>query len=984
MLAAFPIHAASDLFDPAGRTTIDEEVSITNEGMSGDPTGISSTGNSDASLTFNGLVSIQISDWADGTNPRSGYGVSVSDSYGGNGAEVVFNAGLSIAVKDTENIGIGIEVSGYYDPTNGSASGSGGSRVVINGDSNISVSGTSVLGVSAGAQFNNNRGPSGTVIFGEGTHKINVVSDWSEGVNGSFSEDWAVGVLADYYGVVELHGDLSVDLTVRKMAITNGSYEWYDPAAGVFVDHGSSFTQASGSRLDINVTSEPGDLTANAAPVAGIVSGLYDASGEIEERSRLQLSGTTNIDVHLSDKAREVAGAGMLVVGGASAVVDGALAVRMHAPDGIDFSKSSPWTFYGLASGTSVPGLTITSTSEGGTINVTGALTIAPPENYNPALTSFIALYANGYRRSSSGSVGGITVDNTSSHAPVSILGMLKTANNGAISLNLSGTNANWTGAARSSNYIRRDGRIDVTLSDGASWVVLDRIERESDYWLNEGNSTVYDVTLRNGGRLDLRTPTDLANYTPRTEYQSVEIYHSLSGEDGVLAFDMDLVNESVDACLTDQITTNTASGTHSVVVNFVNGLEGVSADKWYSENWLIHQDAGDMTLTGPGGTASIAGNGMVTVWDVKFVPDGQAAQLGDEAFRDSLTNSSSGTGDWYLVRHDEAVPTEPGGIIDVGSTVAQAISWMSEKNDLRRRLGEVRYGSQAGAWAKAFNRKDRASGFSTGGFEQRSSGVHVGYDTLVAGSESSSWLLGATFRYAQSDQDGLETANGGTGDMDEYSGKLYATWMQDSGAYADLIAQVGYYKQDLFGYTNDRTGRWKTDYDTWGYGASIEIGHMLTLKNGSDDRRWFNHWFLEPQLELSYFHIDGADFRLSTGMSVEQDDADFLTGRAGFVLGKKFNYGTEDDLDRRYFQIGLIAGVTHEFLGEQDLTFRGSDATLRVHGEGLGGTSVYYGFTADWQAADRWRFYAELDREEGENYTKEYGINVGFKYLID
>ena len=114
-------------------------------------------------------------------------------------------------------------------------------------------------------------------------------------------------------------------------------------------------------------------------------------------------------------------------------------------------------------------------------------------------------------------------------------------------------------------------------------------------------------------------------------------------------------------------------------------------------------------------------------------------------------------------------------------------------------------------------------------------------------------------------------------------------------------------------GLDNTGTGASHADYGTWGFGASIEIGHTFSLADDVDDRRWFNHFFIEPQLELSYFHARGADYSTSTGLKVSQDNADFLTGRAGLVLGKKFNYGTEDELDRRYFQLAVIGGVKHE-----------------------------------------------------------------------
>ena len=172
-------------------------------------------------------------------------------------------------------------------------------------------------------------------------------------------------------------------------------------------------------------------------------------------------------------------------------------------------------------------------------------------------------------------------------------------------------------------------------------------------------------------------------------------------------------------------------------------------------------------------------------------------------------------------------------------------------------------------------------------------------------------------------------------------------------------------------------------DYNTWGFGASVEVGHMFAFDEGVDDRRWFNHWFIEPQLQLSYFRAKGADYTTSTGLKIEQENADFLTGRAGLVIGKKFNYGTENDLDRRYFQIAAIGGVKHEFLGgDQTIHYTGTDKErLSVKANELSGTRYYYGVNADWQLGNQWRVYGQIAREEGDDYTKEYDINLGLKY---
>lgn len=529
-------------------------------------------------------------------------------------------------------------------------------------------------------------------------------------------------------------------------------------------------------------------------------------------------------------------------------------------------------------------------------------------------------------------------------------------------------------------------GTINLTFDAGSTWRLADYQDDEETL---RHDSSVTALTLWNSTIDFSGWPSDSQTIALADSGVESRTYRSLrtgtfSGNGNTLLMHINLAEETEEQKSLDQFEiTGVATGTHTAAIT----IDGEATEKLHSVNWLVSQGEGsNMTLTAPDGGNQFAQNGTLTYWALKFAPDGTDLKA-DDAWNE-LLDEGEGAGQWYLVRTEApngSNTPEADQVVNVGSTVAQAVSWLSEKNDLRRRLGEVRYGSQAGVWAKVFNRQDRADGFRGQGFKQKSSGVHVGYDTFVSKSESAAWLVGATFRYARSNQEGLETANGGDGDMNEYSGKLYATWMHDSGAYADMLVQVGYYDQDIQGITNDRTGSWTANYGSWGAGASVELGHMITLWNDSDDRRWHNHVFFEPQIELSYFRVKGEHFKLSTGMKVDQEDGEFLTGRLGFVLGKKFSYGTLDDLDRRYFQIGFIGGLTHEFMGDQSILFTGTNgSTLRVDGHGLGGTSYYYGLTADWQVSDRVRFYAELDREEGDHYTKDYGINVGFKYSFD
>lgn len=561
----------------------------------------------------------------------------------------------------------------------------------------------------------------------------------------------------------------------------------------------------------------------------------------------------------------------------------------------------------------------------------------------------------------------------------------------GTISSSFLGNHSFLTGAST-----LKTGKTDLTFGNGATWNIT-------------GDSKVTNLVLSNGSKLDFTHP-DLFSSDNNISFRQLTA-GTLSGSNSTLRMKINLADEGTQTgqLNLDQMTINgQATGAYTLAVDFINGLEGIAQDKYHSENWLIRQESADstVTITGPNGNNTITGNGMVSTWSAKFVAADNTQALDNEEGRYSLTNEGNGIGDWYLIRTDEAyTPTpdpdptpkpdpdpeperphnpEVDQNINLGISATQALSFASEIEDLRTRLGEVRYGAQDGAWARGTWIKEHAEGANHSSFEQKTTGIHVGLDRLVSQNENHAWLVGGAFRYAESDQKGYSPDRASTGTLDQYSAKLYATWMHDSGSYADFVLQAGRYLQELKGTANDGFTPYRASYDTWGFGASIEAGRMITLSQDdeADDRPWYGHWFLEPQAQLAYFRAQGQKYRTSTGMTIDQEDADFLTGRLGAVLGKKFSYGSLNDLDKRWFQVALTGGMKYEFLGDQKLLFTGTDGISKVFdAKDMGGVRWYYGVMADWQATDDLRFYAQLTREEGNDYTKEAAAQIGLKY---
>ena len=542
--------------------------------------------------------------------------------------------------------------------------------------------------------------------------------------------------------------------------------------------------------------------------------------------------------------------------------------------------------------------------------------------------------------------------------------------NGGTVTLDMSRGGSEFTGLADMSDKeaadYRADGQIDINLGNRSIWNVA-------------GDSRVSSLHLDDS----LVNLSGFGNAQGSAyQYRKVQT-QTLSGQNGTLQFAMDLVGDDTQLSNDQLMISSALDASQTVNINFANTVQTVGADKQQSQHWLMSQEKGSLTVAN---VPYQSMNGAVgTWWTLRFVADDEKTDLSAEDIA-NLPTVGEGKGYWYLVRTDKPEHEDPtpevSDNLTIGTSALQAIGWLAEKSDLRKRLGEVRYGTRTGTWVKAGARKDSVG--RHGSFTAKTNAIHVGQDFALATTESSGWIVGGAFRYADSDQEGLGVASSATGKLDQYTLKAYATYMRDTGSYADFVLQAGYYEQELTGRSNIGNVAARSSYDSHGFGASVELGHRFSLGNGADDRRWYSDWYVEPQVELSYYWAKGANYRTSTGMQVDQQDADFLNGRVGLVVGKKWNFGGLDSLDKRYFQIALVGGMNYEFLGDQELLYTGTDGKrARLHAADMDGERFYYGLDFDWQLTDNLRAYSRLEREQGNAYTKDYDISLGVKYAF-
>lgn len=267
--------------------------------------------------------------------------------------------------------------------------------------------------------------------------------------------------------------------------------------------------------------------------------------------------------------------------------------------------------------------------------------------------------------------------------------------------------------------------------------------------------------------------------------------------------------------------------------------------------------------------------------------------------------------------------------------------------NDVRKRLGDLRSANgTSGVWARYDGGK--MSGDSD--FEVKFNTIQVGYDIQPT---PDSARFGVAFSYTNGDTD----MGRGNADMDAYSLAAYATWMNDSGLFADVIARLASVESDLTvdSYINGSV-------DNRVMSLSGELGWRFDVND---------MFYVEPQVEATYTYIDGESFTLSNA-SYELDSTDSFVGRLGFAAGLKCPKNIGD--------VYLRASVVHEFLGDADIHAQNGIASNVASIDGKD-TWIEFGLGANFNISDNAYVYADIERSEGADLDMDWRANLGIRY---
>ncbi|EEO27480.1 autotransporter outer membrane beta-barrel domain-containing protein [Oxalobacter paraformigenes] len=513
-------------------------------------------------------------------------------------------------------------------------------------------------------------------------------------------------------------------------------------------------------------------------------------------------------------------------------------------------------------------------------------------------------------------------------------------------------------------------GKIDLTFANQAYWIVP------------EDNALRGTLTLRNG-RVYVGGTPDMFSSTTHNKSAVLDnartlTLDNLAGSGGIFYLRADIASDNA-----DRIVVKNGEGNHSLMVRSTGAEPSAARMNTYLAS--LKNGSANFTLANR--------DGKVDAGTFQYI----------------LKNENTGSGKgWYLAQ-DDGSDTPPPIVPDAPytpppSTVPEARPRLTpaaetalslsnshirmrsvQANNMPVRLRDLRQhalsnrsaqgsetsGSATAAsprsgiaslalngWADSFGQTGRFKSFEGSRYDQDVYGLALGADKQFR-EKNAVWFLGARGQYTKADQKLNDHV--GRGDGNSKGLALYGIWIHESGWYANAILSADHYRQHLEAYQTDGTSA-RGHYGVWGYGANLEVGKHIPLAN---------RFFLEPQVILDYYRVNGVSYTLDNDLDIDADAVNYLSGKAGLRVGQNWKTG-----ERQYLEYFLKGGISHEFDSKQRMVTNNT----YVFSDDFKGNRLFYGMEVSGSLNKYVRLYGQIEREKGDDFDTDWTFNAGLR----
>lgn len=496
-------------------------------------------------------------------------------------------------------------------------------------------------------------------------------------------------------------------------------------------------------------------------------------------------------------------------------------------------------------------------------------------------------------------------------------------------------------------------GKIAISLTDGASWFALG----QSSLTLLDNQGTV-DMTTSPGATVFARNLTGNGAFNMTLDP---------SGSNGNMLFVAGALATDSHNTINVKLNSTVRAGARlDDLVGVRFATTGGAVDSYNGSEFkaqMLDEGFRNVTLT----VAKEAYDKTKTAENSKY--NGAAAGSGDykpgndyvdHIFGDEGTN-------WYIAGQLEE-STDP-TLSDAGLTIlatARSNYWTAVEMDrLNKRQGDARYAKgDDGVWLRA-RYESNGTDSGLGDFESDAVTYQLGFDHAFK-QKDGRWIVGGAVDYKDVNVDFNTTA--GEGNTDRFGFKAYGTWLGNNGAYVDLNTIWGVLSNS-FDIVNGSGHRITANYDNHIIGASAETGHRFMLTNG---------FFAEPQLQLQYLRVTGADYSTSQGTHMIHDAFNSVISRVGFRGGMEFG-------ESRSQTVYAKADWMREWSGKQKITAFDVTTQRTGYDASIDNKGSWYdvGFGAQAKIVDDSFGFVDVEYRFGNSLNKSWVVNAGIRYAF-
>lgn len=558
----------------------------------------------------------------------------------------------------------------------------------------------------------------------------------------------------------------------------------------------------------------------------------------------------------------------------------------------------------------------------GKTVNINGNLTL---------ITHPTMVYALYVSYGSNGEGAGVLKINMNKNKTVQIQGMVKSESQ--LYVNFSNADSYLSGSNEGGN---------LSFSNGANWYVPD-------------NQKMSNITA-NGGNIDFwhNTPTT-PRTTPRAKTHDPagaaaggrsctlsDVGSGLNGANFIIS--SDIQNDKA-----DHVTLSNVSGSNTYTIKVAYDPAKDIGDGTYTAKTapvvLTTSNTGNAVKAGTYTATRTEAAGLTTV-NVKLTP--------------ILSTNGSVTTLTGLIVGNTPEGDGPAAVLASTSAATQLSAlgaWRAENNDLQRRLGDLRWDEgSAGAWVRAYGGESEINGSTSSDVSYH--GIQAGYDRARTFGD------GKLFTgVALSKMNGDASGSAGSSDLESNLFGVYGSYVGKRGHFIDAIIKYGRLSND----TSRTYGgvSYTGDYAAHGLNMSLEYGYRKELRDG---------FYLEPQAELNYGHIDGSSYTMkadgTSGAFVENNSTNSFITRVGINAGRNTKDGN----------VYLKLSGLHEFNGDTGMNASYNGTTVSSSSSGSD-TWLEYGVGFDQRIAKDQNLYGEITRSAfADKVSDKWKANLGWR----